>query len=84
MSAINSFLGDFIKMRKEMTPPRNAVNAPGAVKKAGTNIKHEPKSTIEVIDTSLQRILDNKPPKKEVIEYLQERANAYTVKKMNV
>jgi chemotaxis protein CheY-P-specific phosphatase CheC len=83
MSAMNSFLGEFIKMRKEMTPPGNAANAPGAVKKAGTNTKHQSKSTAEVMDTSLQRIIDNKPHKKEVIEYLQERANAYTVKKMN-
>lgn len=84
MSAMNSFLNEFIKMRKEMTPPRNAADAPGAVKKTGTNTKHKSTPSQQVIDTSMQRIIDNKPHKKEVIEYLQERANGLTVQKMSV
>lgn len=82
MSVVNSFLNEFIKMRKEANPIPNAANAAGAVKRRGTNTKDVAKVSRDVINGGLQRIIDEKPHKREVIDYLQERANGLTVEKM--
>jgi hypothetical protein len=82
MSVINSFLHDFIKMRKEAQPLANAAGATGAVKKRGTNTKDVGKASPDRLNGGLQRIIDEKPHKREVIDYLQERANGLTVEKM--
>jgi len=79
MSA-NKFLFDFMKMRKELAPMKDASKAPGAVKmKSRTKYEKDPNPE----NNSLAQIIEKKPHKREVIEYLQERANHHTVIKMS-
>jgi len=81
--ASNSFLKDFMEMRKGLKPnsiPKDShIPTPVQKKKRG-----EPKTTqeLDTINTTLQKIVEDKPPKKQVVNYLQEKANYYTVEKM--
>jgi hypothetical protein len=79
MSAVNAFLFDFIKLRKEMHSP-----APGAKQKppSNTRVKYQEDATDNSLNNTLGRIIEKKPHKREVIEYLQERANEHTARKM--
>ena len=80
MSAVNGFLFDFIKLRKEMT----SNPAAGVRQKASSNtrVKYQQDATDNSLNNTLSRIIEKKPHKREVIEYLQERANEHTARKM--
>jgi hypothetical protein len=88
MSATNSFLKEFLDMRKAIKPgqtptttTQNPMTKPdGKGGKRKKKVKPEP--TQKITDMSLQTIIDDKPNKKEVIKFLQQRANDYTVQKM--
>jgi hypothetical protein len=74
MSAVNAFLFDFIKMRKEMQP--------GAPPKKASRVKYAKDTQEDSPNHTLANIIEKKPHKREVIEYLQERANAYSAEMM--
>jgi hypothetical protein len=82
----NSFLKEFLEMRKGLSPsqPATANLAAAVLPQKGTRNKKKPSltQTQKVQDGGLMHITENKPPKKEVIEYLQKRANELTVEKM--
>ena len=80
MSAVNGFLFDFIKLRKEMT----ANPAAGVRQKqpSNTRVKYQQDATDNSLNNTLSRIIEKMPHKREVIEYLQERANEHTARKM--
>jgi hypothetical protein len=81
--ATNAFLKDFLVMRKSLTPAGISKEAhiptPVQKKKRGMPKMSEEKETL---NTTLQTIKEEKPPKKVVICYLQEKANEFTVEKM--
>ena len=82
----NSFLKEFLEMRKGLSPsqPATANLASNSLPKKGgrTNSKPKMTSTQKVENGGIMHIIENKPPKKEVIEYLQKRANELTEEKM--
>ena len=80
MSGHNSFLMEFIKMRKELSPMKDASKSSGAVK-LRSKVLYKKDENPE--NNSLAEIIEKKPHKRVVIEYLQERANAFTVEKMS-
>ena len=81
MSGLNSFLHEFIRMRKDLVPMKDSSKASGAV-------KMKPKSRVSykkddvAANHTLAHIIEKKPNRREVIEYLQERANSLTEIKM--
>jgi hypothetical protein len=78
MSDRNSFLSEFMKMRKELNPGITKVsNAQQAPPKKDKASKKQ-----EVKNPGLGHIIEKKPHKRIVIEHLQDRANALTVEKM--
>lgn len=78
MSERNSFLSEFMKMRKELNPGITKVsNAPPTAPR-----KDKPSKKQEVLNPGLGHIIEKKPHKRIVIEHLQERANALSVEKM--
>jgi hypothetical protein len=82
MSGLNAFLHDFIRMRKEMTPFKDSSKATGAVKmKPKSRVTYKKDDVPE--NNSLAQIIEKKPHRREVIEYLQERANTLTEIKMS-
>ena len=84
----NAFLKDFLLMRKDLAPTQSPLthmaHEAALPKKGGARQKKKPslKPAPHVENGQLQHIIENKPPKKEVLEYLQNRANHYTVEKM--
>ena len=80
MSGHNSFLSEFIKMRKELVPMKDSSKASGAVKMR-TKVAYKKDDNPD--NGTLADIIEKKPHKREVIAYLQEKANAYTVQKMS-
>ena len=81
MSGVNAFLHDFIRMRKDMTPFKDSSKATGAVKmKPKSRVSYKKDTVAE--NNSLAQIIEKKPHRREVIEYLQERANTMTEQKM--
>ena len=85
MAAINGFLKEFLDMRKKLEPQlKNAADAPGSIKiKGGSKTKSKIEKTQQVLDGGLQHIIENKPIRKDVVAYLQKRANELTVEKMS-
>ena len=81
MDGHNSFLKEFLNMRKTIVPSSIPV-APAAKKKDEKKKKRpiEPTQTTE--SAGLAEIVENKPNKKVVIEYLQKRANELSAEKM--
>jgi hypothetical protein len=81
MSA-NDFLKKFIEMRKGMAP------APGTQSVAAKDVLPQNKKMKkmgprqEITETGLQHIIEAKPGRKVVEEYLQEMCNELTSKKM--
>ena len=73
-------------MRKGLSPsqPATANLASNSLPKKGGRSKAKAKmtSTQKVEGGGLMHIVENKPPKKDVIEYLQKRANELTEEKM--
>lgn len=78
----NDFLKQFIAMRKEITPPpgTKSVSAADVLPKSKKQKKMGPRQ--EVTETGLQHIIESKPGRKIVEEYLQEMCNTLTAKKM--
>jgi len=78
MSERNSFLSEFMKMRKELNPGvvKTSTAQPAPAKKDKASKKQEVKNP------GLGHIIEKKPHKRIVIEHLQEKANALTVEKM--
>jgi hypothetical protein len=74
MSA-NAFLKEFIKMRQE-------VKAAVPTSSPGMSGKQKHTKKQEVIEGGVNHIIEKKPPKREVMEYLQEKANSLTIEKM--
>jgi hypothetical protein len=85
MSAVNSFLKEFLEMRKGLSKnPGEPVQAKKDPKKAVLEPKKKPKMTKEQIveKPGLMTIVQDKPGRRVVIEYLQNRANELTEQKM--
>jgi hypothetical protein len=79
MPELNSFLAEFIKMRKEINPLPHG--KPG-VKTITPARKDKPSKKVEIRDSGLAHIIEHKPHKKIVLEHLQKRANDLTTEKM--
>ena len=77
MPELNSFLAEFIKMRKEINPVSNV--RPGVSTIPAR--KDKPAKKAQVTDSGLAHI-EHKPHKKMVLEHLQKRANDLTTAKM--
>jgi hypothetical protein len=76
MPEIPSFLKEFIDMRKKLT-----TNVPPAEKKK--KLKGETKPIDTALDgTSLASIIEKKPSKKVIEEYIQRRCDELTKEKM--
>jgi hypothetical protein len=82
MSAINGFLKDFMDMRKTINPVGlSAIKGPlkpgvsGKIGVTGPGGKGKITKGPAVIHSGLAHIIEAKPERKEVITYLQERAN---------
>lgn len=78
----NEFLKQFIEMRKGMTPApgTKSVAAVDALPKSKKAKKTGPRQ--EVLETGLQHIIESKPGRKDVEEYLQDMCNKLTASKM--
>lgn len=88
----NGFLKDFVEMRKALVPA-NHIGRPGVIdplpknpsgeKRTGKKKKQEPTQTQQTEgEMTLAKIIEDKPPKNDVIRYLQHLANELTTKKM--
>ena len=87
MSSTNAFLKDFIEMRKSITPNTlpNLVSPNVKDTKNGVKVKKQKPPVTQNQETSestLAKIIEEKPPKKNVIAYLQTFANELTIQKM--
>ena len=89
MSNTNAFLKEFLAMRKSLTPaPVSAAassKAPEDVlpkNKNGRKPKAEITKDQQTDKPGLMTIVENKPHKRVVIEYLQHKANDLTEEKM--
>lgn len=85
MSAVNSFLKEFLEMRKGLpASPGEPVKAKKDPKKASMEPKKKAKFTKEqtVDKPGLMTIIQDKPGRRVVIEYLQNRSNEFTEQKM--
>ena len=80
----NAFLKDFLEMRKQTSPASKspADVLPKKDTKKKTQLKEEPKSITQTNQPSLQSIIEEKPHRKVLIEFLQNKANEYTLQKM--
>ena len=79
MPELNSFLAEFMKMRKEINPMPGG--KPGVARTVPAR-KDKPARKAQVTDSGLAHIIEHKPPKKMVLEHLQKRANDLTTEKM--
>jgi len=87
MSAVNAFLKDFMEMRKALTPqgPAGGAKIVGKPEPANPDAKKRKakfKKEQDTENTSLMTIIEKKPHRRDVIHYLQERANEFTTQKM--
>jgi len=86
MSNNNAFLKEFLTMRKELVPKGPAGPSPTDVlpKKKNGRAKAKPqlKQELQTEKPGLMTIIEEKPHKKVVIEYLQVKANELTGQKM--
>ena len=81
MSYRNSFLDEFIKMRKEINPLSHV--KPGVSPAVIPARKDVPAKKAVVRDSGLAHIIEKKPHKRVVLEHLQKRANDLTSEKMS-
>ena len=84
----NSFLKEFLEMRK-VASVHNPSSGSGLAseklpqtKKSGRKPKPQIKSAMERDKPGINTIIEEKPPKRVVVEYLQLKANELTCKKM--
>ena len=75
---MSSFLNDFIAMRQRLAKP----NEVKGMKPKTPSEKKLMSPAQEVEESTLTRIIETKPPRKEVLQYLQRKANDLTVEKM--
>lgn len=82
MRGANDFLRQFLEMRKQIAPTPSAAAAVAAQAplskrtKKGSDIR-------QVLDGSISHIIENTPPKKEVMDYFQGVCDQLTAAKMN-
>ena len=79
---LNSVLKDFMDLRKSLhrsPAPTSQVKAHGKDKALG---KTKEAQLSETLETSLARIIEDKPHKREVCEYFQKECDRLTAKKM--
>ncbi len=79
----NPFLRDFLKMRQAISVPGPQHKAAGGAEPAKK--KKEPKPLAALAEPegiSIAKIIEDKPKRKVLIEFLQTRANALTKEKM--
>jgi len=82
MRGANDFLRQFVEMRKQIAPNPSAAAA--VAKQAPASKKAKALSAVrEVADTTISHIVENRPPKRDVMDYFQERCNELTSAKMN-
>lgn len=84
----NGFLKDFMSMRKNLQPstlhPGKMVSGPPAEKKKGGRpSKQTPLTQSPEGSLTLAKLVEEKPKRGIVEEYLQNRANEETLRKMN-
>jgi hypothetical protein len=81
MRGANDFLRQFLEMRKQIAPNPSAA---AAVAKQEPMSKRTKKGSDvrQVLDGSISHIIENTPPKKEVMEYFQDLCNRLTAEKM--
>ena len=75
---MSSFLNDFISMRKGLAKPL----VQNTLKPKTPSQKKLMSPAQDVEESTLTRIIETKPPRKELLQYLQKRANELTVEKM--
>ena len=83
MSAVNAFLKDFLEMRKSLTPPTKIVGNPQPANPETKRRKKQFKQEQETDGVTLMTIIEKKPHKREVIRFLQNKSNQYTIEKMS-
>lgn len=73
-------------MRKAVKPtsqsPADVLPKKGEAKKTKTQLKIEPKKNPDPMKPGINTIIEEKPKRKAVVEFLQERANELTLEKM--
>ena len=79
MPELNSFLAEFMKMRKEINPLPHGKPGVSSVTPAR---KDKPSKKVQVRDSGLAHIIEHTPHKRVVLEHLQKRANDLTTEKM--
>lgn len=82
MSAVNGFLKDFLEMRKALVPTPKIVGNPSPANPATKKRKEKFTKEQETKDPTLATIIEDKPHKRVVVEYLQKHANSLTEQKM--
>jgi hypothetical protein len=80
MDSHNSFLREFMAMRKTIIPSAITAGKPAAKEEKKKKPKIEPKQ--EAQEAGMAEIIEKKPHKKVVIEFMQRRANELSVQKM--
>jgi phage regulator Rha-like protein len=82
MSATNGFLKDFLEMRKSLVPTQKIVGNPKPANPETQKRKEKFTKEQSTKDPTLATIIEDKPNKRVVIEYLQKHANSLTESKM--
>lgn len=83
MSAHNAFLKEFLEMRKTLVPPTpKIVGNPQPANPASKKRKEKFTKEQTTQDPTLATIIEDKPHKRVVVEYLQKHANHLTEQKM--
>lgn len=77
----NDFLRQFMEMRQSIAPNPSAAAAVAAKEPSARRTK-KGSAVREVLDGSIQHIIETKPPRKHVMEYLQEKCDGLTAAKM--
>lgn len=85
----NGFLKDFMEMRKALVPANHPGRSgvvdplPKNPSDKGKKKKQQPSFTQQTEgEVTMAKIIEDKPPKNDVIRYLQHLANELTTKKM--
>ena len=83
MSAVNGFLKDFMEMRKSLVPPTpKIVGKPTPANPVTKKRKEKFTNEQTTQNPTLATIIEDKPHKRVVIEFLQNHANHLTETKM--
>ena len=82
MSAVNGFLKEFMEMRKSLVPTPKIVGNPSPANPATKKRKEKFTKEQTTQDSTLATIIEDKPHKRVIIEFLQKHANHLTEEKM--